>query len=84
MFEATTKTKPDPERFLVKLYNRGCNKAGEKYLYVKKQHFSMLCFGKNEIKSGQNIIFFCYTSYLKVLPLSFQEHFFSSSIKQKM
>ena len=35
--------------------------------------FFMLCLGENEIKGRKKYIFFCYTSYLKVFPVSFQE-----------
>ena len=47
-----------------KLYNSGCNKAGKRSL-CKRQHFSMLCLWKNEIKSGHKY-------YLLLLHLPFK------------
>ena len=72
--------KTDPESFL-----KGDVTKQEKISLCKKQHFSKLCLEKMKLKIVKNIIFFCYTSYLKILPLGFQEqekivHFWSLTV----
>ena len=73
LFKATTKTTPVHESLLGELYNRGCNKAKKKYFQEEKNIFPSYVLGKMKLRVETNIIFFCYTCYLQVLPKSFQE-----------
>ena len=52
-----------------------CKKAEKNDLHVKKNVFFLLYndLGKMKLSVEKNIIFFCYTPYFKVSPISFQE-----------
>ena len=51
-------------------------KRWKKNIHVNKIVFLCNYLGKMKLGVEKNVIFFCYTSYLKVLAMSFQEEVF--------